>query len=57
MLTLSELNQLIKYFAYQVQQRIDDLDRLQCVLPTQDESPQAELLSIISKYYNYVTKD
>ena len=38
MLTISELNQVIKHYAYQVQQRIDDLDRLQCLPPTQDES-------------------
>jgi len=57
MLTLSELKQFIKHFAYQVQQRIDDLDKLQCFLPTQDDSTKLELLSIISKYHDYVTED
>lgn len=57
MLTISELNQVIKHYAYQVQQRIDDLDRLTCPTSPQDEAAQPELLSIISKYHNYVSKD
>ena len=36
MLSISELNQVIKHYAYQIQQRIDDLDRLQCP-PTSEE--------------------
>jgi hypothetical protein len=57
MLTISELNQVIKYYAYEIQQRIDDLDRLTCPPSSQDEAVQPELLSIISKYHNYVSKD
>ncbi len=34
MLNISDLNQLIKHYAYHVQQRIDDLDRLH--FPTQE---------------------
>ena len=57
MLTISELNQVIKHYAYQVQQRIDDLDRLTCPTSSQDEAAEPELLSIISKYHNYISKE
>ncbi len=56
MLTIGDLNIIIKHYAYQIQQRIEDLDHLICpLMPLEETNP--EIASLISRYHGYQVKE
>ena len=56
MLTINDLNTIIKYYAYNLPQRIDELNHLTSTCLEQ-EYHYLEVLSIIDKYQMYCTQD
>ena len=58
MLSIGDLNLIIKYYAFRVQQRIEQLEHYSCSAlsePSEDPSQQYQFISVISKYSNYQT--
>lgn len=55
MLTISDLNLVIKYYAFNLQLRIEELDRPHNLVTEPDEPDphQLQLLTIIDKYKGY----
>lgn len=60
MLTIGDLNQVIKYYAFNIQQRIEELDHFTTQLQ-QDydeiDNHYLQLVGIIDKYRGYVTHE
>lgn len=56
MLTINDLNTIIKFYAYNLPQRIDELNHLTSTCLEQ-EHHSLEVLSIIDKYQMYCTQD
>lgn len=61
MLSLGDLNLIIKFYAYRIQQRIEELEHLNYNFAPQDDpeadSQEYEFISAISKYHAYTTRD
>lgn len=58
MLTIIDLNQVIKYYAYNLQQRMDELDRVPYHLPHDSDEPDPhylQLISVVDRYRGYRT--
>ena len=55
MLGLNDLNVIVKHYAYALQQRIDELDRLP--YPHDPPTPQhTEFISVVGKFGGYLTQ-
>lgn len=59
MLCLTDLNKIIKFYAYKMQQRIEELDHFECYRTTEetDDTQEYEFISVISKYTHYSTTE
>lgn len=60
MLTIADLNQVIKYYAFNLQQRIEELDHFPSHLPQDPDEVDPlylKLIGIIDKYRGYLTQD
>ena len=55
MLGLNDLNVIVKHYAYAIQQRIDELDRMP--YPHDPPTPHhTEFISVVGKFAGYLTQ-
>lgn len=57
MLSISDLNHIIKYYAFRIQQRIEELQSLPAFLPDSPDQQDYDFISLIAKYAHYATSD
>lgn len=57
MLSIADLNHIIKYYALRIQQRIDELHHFAVFPPDIPDQQDCDFIALISKYSDYATSD